>query len=337
MRHSRRAFLRRAGAAAAGIALSSCASSQGTTKLPRLGYFATTDPPDPALVPIIDAFLDGLKSRGYEDGKTLAIEWRYSGGDDARLDSMAAEFVRIPVDVMVASNAQAIRAAKRASVTVPIVMLLGSDPVESGLVASLARPGGNVTGMASLTSVTATKRLELLKEAFPAVSRVAILGSIREGDPSGPLQLRAAEQAAQSLGVEPVMLEIREAAEVPRSLDTATARGADALLVMSVPAQILRLRKEIVAYATARRIPSAYPNVGAFVDEGGLIGYSESVTESFRRAAGFVDRILKGARPADLPVEQPTTFDLVINVKAAAGLGLTIPQSVLGRATRVIQ
>jgi len=336
---SRRAFLGMAAASAGAVALSSCVGASSNAKrLPRLGYFVTYHPiRDPALAPLVEAFLTGLRELGYDDGQTIDLVWGQSEGQDDRWDTVASEFVRMPVDVMAASAAVAQRAAIRATSSIPIVMTLGADPVEQGLAKSLARPGGNVTGMASLTSVTAVKRLELMKEAFPSVTRVALLGG---ADPASAIQFSAAEAAARALRLDFIRLEIGPtdpSGELERALELATKQSVDALVVLSVSAQVSALRKQIVAYAASRRLPAAYPNTGGFVDDGGLLGYSESALYSFHRAASFVDRILRGARAAELPIEQITTFDLVVNLKTARELGLTIPASLLARATRVIQ
>ena len=335
MRHSRRAFLRAAAASSAYVALSACTSAPTAKRIPRLGYLGVYPAPDPALTPFLDAFVDGLRQLGYEDGKSIQIEWQ--GGPDERWDAIAADFVRLPVDVIAGASIVAIRAALRATRTIPVVMTLGSDPIESGLAQTLARPGGNLTGMGVLTSVTAVKRLELLKEAFPGITRVAMLG---DTDPVRARQFSATEDASRTLRLEPIRLEVsvaNVAADLQRAFDTATSRDADALLVLAVPSQISGLRRQIVAYAASRRIPAAYATVGGFVEDGGLLGYGDNGLESFRRAASFVDRILKGASPAELPIEQPTKFDLVVNLKTARAFGFTIPQTILSRATQVIQ
>ncbi|TMG36125.1 MAG: hypothetical protein E6H94_08075 [Chloroflexi bacterium] len=249
---------------------------------------------------------------------------------------MAAEFAKLPVDVIVGSGAVAIRAARRATSTIPIVMLLGSDPVETGVVQSMARPGGNVTGLGSLTSVTTLKRLELLREAFPGITRIAMLA---DSDLSREPQRKIAEEGARSLKLEGIRIDVdvTDASNLPRALDLATTSGADALLVTNVPIEIINRRREIIAYVASRRIPAAYPVVGGFADDGGLMATGDNGLETFRRAASFVDRILKGANPADLPIEQPTQNELVVNLKTAKELGLVIPASIVGRATKVIQ
>ena len=333
----RRALLARSGAAATVIALWACTGrAVPTKKVPRLGLFQGTNPPDPAVVPLLDAFDMGLRDLGYIDGRTIQIERRYTQNRSERFDEIAAEFAKLPVDVIVGSGAVAIRAARRATSTIPIVMLLGSDPVETGVVQSMARPGGNVTGLGSLTSVTTLKRLELLREAFPGITRIAMLA---DSDLSREPQRKIAEEGARSLKLEVIRVDVdvTDASNLPRALDLATTSGADALLVTNVPIEIINRRREIIAYAASRRIPAAYPVVGGFADDGGLMATGDNGLETFRRAANFVDRILKGANPADLPIEQPTQNELVVNLKTAKELGLVIPASIVGRATKVIQ
>ena len=325
------------GRASAALALSACvAAPTAAKKVPRLGLYQATDPPDPALVPLLDAFSEGLRSFGWIEGSTIHIDRRYWQNRAERLDEIAVEFVRVPVDIIAASAATAIRAAMKATSTVPIVMLLGTDPIENGLVQSLARPGGNVTGMASIGSAITVKRLEILRDAFPAISRVGILW---DGEGIRQPQLKATLEAARGFRLEAVELTVdsRDDASLRRALDVATTSAVDALLVLNVPTQIGNRRKEIVDYAALRKIPAAYPNLSGWTEEGGLIGTGENGAATFRRAASFVDRILKGARPADLPIEQTPQIELIINLRTARALGFAIPQAVLDRATKVIQ
>lgn len=337
MDQSRRAFLSAIGRASAALALSACGAAQTTaSKVPRLGLYQATDPPDPSLVPLLDAFSEGLRSFGWSEGKTIHIDRRYTQNRIERLDEIAVEFVRLPVDVIAASAATAIRAAMKATTTIPIVMLLGTDPIENGLVQSLARPGGNVTGMASIGSAITVKRLEILRDAFPAITRVGI---VWDGDPIRQPQFKATVEAARGFRIDAVDLTVdgRDDASLRRVLDVATTSAVDALVVLNVPTQIGNRRKEIVDYAASRKIPAAYPNLSGWVEEGGLIGTGENGPATFRRAASFVDRILRGARAADLPIEQTPQIELILNLKTARALGFSIPQPVLDRATKVIQ
>jgi putative ABC transport system substrate-binding protein len=340
VRHSRRAFLRAAVVSSAVVALpatlSSCVSTSPVSKkLPRIGYLAGSH--DPATDPLIDAFHAGLVDLGYIDGKTMQYELRWGEGSLQRFEEYAAEFVRMPVDVMASSHFDAQSAMRRATSTIPIVLIQFPDPVGTGWVQSLSRPGGNITGSGVQPAATTTKRLEMLKETVPPVSRVAVLW---DGTAARQPTLRALDEAGRSLGLELVTLEVGAAgaaAALTRAFDTATARGTDALLLLPSQIHIVQLRKEIVDYVTARRIPSSFPSFGGYVEAGGLMAYGENAIDVFRRTASFVDRILKGANPAELPIEQPTKFDLVINLKTARELGLVIPQAILSRATQVIQ
>ncbi len=333
-RLSRRAVLRGTAAAAVVVALSWCSvAPRPANRIPRLGYMANLSATEQTKL-LLGAFRDGLREHGYVEGETIQIEWRYAENRPERYDEFAAEFVRLPVDVIAANQLEAQRAAKRATSTIPIVMTISADPVEANLVESLARPGGNVTGMAFNTAGTTAKRLELLREIVPSISRVGVLW---DGEADRQAALRSTEEAARTLQLETVTLEVRQKSDLPRALDLATSSGVDALLLLPARIHVIELRNEIVAYAAGRRIPVAYPEVGSFAEAGGLVAFGESGVESFRRAAYFVDRILKGAKPAELPIEQPTKFELVINLKTASALGVTIPQSVLSRATKVIQ
>lgn len=332
----RRRFLQRAAAAGAFTVLASCdVAPRPAKRIPRVGYIAGFH--DPATDPAIEAFRDALPDHGYTLGKTILFELRYGEGDRERYDAYANELVAMPVDVLASSNFDALNAMRRATSTIPIVMTYFPDPVAAGMVQSLAKPGGNVTGMGVQPAGTITKRLELLTEAFPGVSRVAALW---DGTQPRLPTVRATEEAARRLRVDLLTLEVgAEAASsaLSRALDRATAEAADALLLLPSQIHMVMLRKEIIRYAAARRIPSSFPSFGGYVEDGGLMAYGENFVDTFRRAASYVDRILKGANPAELPVEQPTKFDLLINLKTARELGFTIPQSVLSRATKVIQ
>lgn len=331
---ARRAFI--GGAFAAAItSLPSCVSAPAVKRLPRVGYLAGFH--DPATDPLIDAFQQGLNDLGYVDGRTMQYTLRYAEGSLQRFDEYALEFVHMPVDVMASSNADALRSMRTATTTIPIVMANSKDPVEAGWVQSLARPGGNITGMGSVTANTTTKLVELLKEAFPTVLRIA---AVWDGQPDSLPSLSAAEEAARALRTEIVKLEVgaeSAAAALTRALQMATARAVDGLIVLPSAIHLVMLRREIVGYAASRRIPAAYPALGGFLEAGGLLAYGEDFLATFRRAASFVDRILKGADPAEMPIEQPKKFDLMVNLKTATELGSTVPQSVLSRATRVIR
>lgn len=287
---------------------------------------------NPRSAPWFEAFVKRLNELGYVEGQNLIIEFRNAEGKLDQLPDLAAELVRLRVDVIVAGAARAIQAAKQATSTIPIVMAaVGHDPIALGFVASLARPGGNVTGVSALQPELTAKRLELLKEAVPKVSRIAVLWDTPASD-----QLRTAEGAARTLGIELQPLELRNPPYDFESAFRIAASGrAGALLVLLSPI-LARERGRIAELAVKHRLPaiSALPE---FAEAGGLMTYAANVVEMHRHAAIYVDRILKGARPADLPVEQPTRFEFVINLKTAKALGLTLPQSLFIRADRVIE
>ena len=285
---------------------------------------------------LIDALEQGLRDRGYVKGRNLVIEYRYCEGKPERLPAFAAELVALKVDVIVAPTTPAVLAAKQATRTLPIVFTNAADPVTSGLVTSLAQPGGNVTGLSALTPELVGKRLEQLTQTVPGVSRVAVLwqpgvlGERTEKD-----TLKGAEVAARALGVRLQFVEARGSDDFDRAFSDMTRARAGALSVW--PSSMFNSeRKRLVDLAAKNRLPAVYPQ-RAYVDAGGLMAYGPNIADLYRRAATHVDKILKGAKPADLPVEQPTEFELVINLKTAKALGLTIPPSVLGRADHVIQ
>jgi putative ABC transport system substrate-binding protein len=280
----------------------------------------------------LEAFRQGLRELGYVEGQNIAIEPRWTEGKDDRLPALAADLVRSKVDVIVAETGAATRAAQEATRTIPIVMSLVNDPVGSGLVASLARPGGNVTGLTIMSPDLVGKQLELLKAVVPKVSRVAILR--HPDNPASAAQLREAEGAAQALGVRLQTLEARSPQEIDGAFAAMTRERAGSLLI--IPDTLFwSQRRQIVELAVKRRLPSM--RIGeAYAEAGGLMSYGPSYLDLERRAATFVDRILKGANPADLPVAQPTKFELVINLKTAKAIGLTIPQPLLQRADRII-
>jgi len=283
--------------------------------------------------PVWDGFRQGLRELGYVEGRNVTIESRWSGGSPDRLPALARELVALKADVIVASSMQAIRAAKDATTTIPVVMVLASFPDKLGLVESLSRPGGNVTGLSTLAPQLIAKRVELLKEIVPKASRLAVLV-----DPSNPIEalgLRELVAAAEAAGVKVQSFAARTPEELPTTLAAAASSGADALWAFGNPVNF-RSRQLITDTARANRLPSMFDE-RLFVEAGGLLSYGSSYFEQFRRAASYVDKILKGAKPADLPVEQPITFELSVNRTTASALGLTIPSSVLLRADRIVE
>jgi putative ABC transport system substrate-binding protein len=281
----------------------------------------------------IDAFKRGLRELGYVEGRNIVIESRWGEGQYENLPGLAAELVRLKMDVILTAAVPAIRAAKEATRTIPIVMAVVVDPVETGLVASFARPGGNITGLSVRTPELVGKQFGLLKEIVPKASRVAVLWN--PGNLGNPPQLRAAELAARTLGMRLQSLEARN----PREIDSAFAamtREAAAALVVLVDVMLIDHRTRIAGLAATRRLPAVYGQL-EHVESGGLMAYAPNFVDNYGRAAVFVDKILRGANPGDLPIEQSTKFELVINLKTAKALGLTIPRSVLLQADRVIE
>jgi ABC-type uncharacterized transport system substrate-binding protein len=281
----------------------------------------------------IDVFRQGLKELGYIEGKNITIDYRYAEGKADRLPSLAAELVGLKVDVIVSSSTPSVLAVKKATSTIPIVFVSISDPVASGLVASLARPGGNITGLSIVAVELSGKRLELLKEAVPSVTRVAFLWD--SANPAQAPQWKEAQAAAQALRLQLQSLEVRSSNDFDSAFEAALRERAQALV--TTPAALLGAHlKRIVEFAAKNRLPAMYGNP-QFVDAGGLMSYAPDYSAQYRRAATYVDKVLKGAKPADLPVEQPTKFEFVVNLKAAKQIGLTIPPNVLARADRVIK
>jgi putative ABC transport system substrate-binding protein len=277
-----------------------------------------------------EAFLEGLRNLGYVEGQNIMIEYRYAESRSERLPDLAAELVGLKVDVIVAGGTQVNLVAKKATGTIPIVMLNSDDPLGSGLVESLARPGGNVTGLSTISQELSGKRLELFREAFPKVRRLAVLWYIAS-DPA----FRETQAAALTLGFKIQSLEIRTPEDLNSTLALVTRERLDGLFPVT-SAFMSANRKRIVEFAAKNRLPAMYSNQ-EYVDDGGLMSYVANILELHRRAAIYVDKILKGAKPADLPVEQPTKFEFIINLKAARQIGLTIPPNVLARADRVIR
>jgi putative ABC transport system substrate-binding protein len=305
------------------------ALAQPTGRRPTIGLLGTNTAA--AWSDWVTSFVDRLRELGWVDGRSVTIECRWADGRSERFPAIAAEFVRLKVDVIVTSGA-AVASAKNATSTIPIVFALANDPVGSGLVASLARPGGNVTGLSLQAPDLAGKRLGLLREAVPGMRRLAVLANA--GYPGAKLEMQEVEATASRLGVESAPLQIRRAEDIAPAFEALKHR-ADTLYVCSDPlANTNRVR--INTLALAARLPTVHSE-RQYVEAGGLMSYGPNVFDLFRRAAEFVDKILRGARPADLPIEQPTKFELVINLKTAKALGLTIPPSVLARADEVIE
>jgi putative tryptophan/tyrosine transport system substrate-binding protein len=315
------------------LAASFAAEAQQADKVHRIGILGNVPISDPGGARLWGAFADGLRALGYVDGRNIRIEHLSSEGRYERLPALAADLVRLKVDVIVAPAAQNVVAAKQATGTIPIVMVSVGDPVGNGLVASLARPGGNVTGTSFLTSAMVGKQLDLLKQITPHASRLAIL--LNPANPGHPLARKEAKVAAHSLGVQLQAVEARGPADFDNAFAAMTRERAGALFVPWDGTFLLHVVR-IVQLAAKSRLAGMYGQ-RRYVDVGGLASYGPSAPESFRNAAAYVDKILKGAKPGDLPVEQPTQFEFVINLKTAKALGLTISPPLLGRADEVIQ
>jgi len=313
----------------------SLAQAQQPKKVPRIGYLSPFDPASDSTR--FEAIRLALRERGYIEGQNIAIEYRYTEGNCDRYPELLAELVHLKVDIIVAAGGSpGTRAAKNATKTIPIVMVgSGADPVEEGLVESLARPGGNVTGVTNLSRELGGKRLELFREAVPKVARVAVLY-----DPAIPGTALEVKEvlpvAARALGLTIKSWEVRDADGFERVFAALSKERPDGLYVPAGGPLIRANRKRVAGFALKGRLPSVYVT-REFVDAGGLMSYGADLLDSYRRVAYFVDRILKGAKPADLPVEQPTKFELVFNLKTAKQIGLTIPQSLLYRADKVIK
>jgi putative ABC transport system substrate-binding protein len=307
------------------------AEAQQAVKIARIGYLTSSLGDD-----LLEAFRQGLRDLGYVEGRNLVIEYREAEGKPERYPALAAELVALKVDVIVAPITSAARAAKQVIETIPIVFAVSADPVTDGLVTSLARPGGNATGLSILAPELVGKRLELLTQVVPGVSRVAVLrlpGAL--GERTDASMLNEAEAAARALGVRLQLVEARGPADIDRAFSDMTGARVGALTVL--PSNMFfRERRRLVDLAAKNRLPAVYSG-RAVVDAGGLMSYGPNLADNYRRAATYVDKILKGAKPGDLPVEQPAKFELIINLKTAKDLGLIIPQSVLARADEVIQ
>ena len=313
-------------------ALCVSAEAQQPGKVPRIGFLTGGSPTADSARH--EAFRQGLRDLGYVEGKNIVMEWRLWDGKRDRQRAMAAELARLKVDVIVAVGSGDIRASKEATATIPIVMISGGDAVGSGLVASLARPGGNITGLATLRPELSGKRLELLKEIVPRISRVAVLVSAMSSDHAQ--LLKELDLAAGAFGVKLQSLDIQS----PRDFDSAfrdAAKGRAEAVLVRVPGPILSpQRTKAAQLAVKSRLPAIYESAEE-VEAGGLMSYGLNINDSYRRAATYVDKILKGAKAGDLPVERPTKFEFVINLEAAKQIGLTIPPNVLARADRVIK
>jgi putative ABC transport system substrate-binding protein len=325
----RRDFLIAVGAI---LAAPLAADAQQAEKVPRIGFLSATSPSDRP--PLLDAFRQRLRELGWVEGKNIVIDYRYAEGQVDRLPDLAAELVRLKVDLLVSWGTQGVTAAKSATATIPIVMIAVRDPIGIGLIASLARPGGNVTGVSGSAGLEwVAKQLELLKQTVPKIRRVAILSNPTNA--YHQLAIRELDVAARSLGVQLQLLEARGPNEFDGAFAAMAKESVGALLVLS-DAMLNSHATRLADLAARGRLPAVY-GVRESVEAGGLMSYGPSFLDSFRRAATYVDKILKGAKPGDLPVEQPTKFELVINLKTAKSLGLTIPQSVLVRVDEVIQ
>src|SRR5262245_13204911 len=309
----------------------SVAATQQSAKVPQVGYLVSAFPSStPART---EAFWQGLRELGYVEGKNIIIEFRYAEEKFDRLPVLAAELVRLKVDVVVTTGALVTRAAKEATGTIPIVMANDTDPVSNGFVASLARPGGNITGLSTLAPELGGKRLELLKEIIPKLSLVAVLGT--STGPTNAQNLKETELAAGALGVKIQYLDVLGPKDIETAFRAASKARADAVLLLA-SSVFTSQRTQVADLAVKYRLPATY-NRPEYVEDGGLMTYGPSINDLFRRAATYVDKILKGTKPADLPVEQPTKFELIINLKAATQIGLTIPPNVLVRADKVIR
>ena len=314
------------------------AEAQQAGKLYRLGYLS----PRNGIEVSEEAFRQGLRELGYVEGHNLVIEWRFAKGQTAMFPSLATELVRLNVDCIVTIGVAATRVAKQATITIPIVMAAADDdPVRLGLIASFARPGGNVTGIVNVGHELAGKRLQFLKEAVPQASRVAILYPLRPGAGGGPGvalaggHLRETQAAAPAFGIQPQSLEVRDPDELERAFKSAAEGRAEALIVVGTDF-VNSHRAKIIDLAAKTRLPAIYTS-SVWPHEGGLMSYAEDRVTQYRRAANYVDRIFKGAKPADLAVEQPTKLELIVNLKTAKALGLTIPPSLLLRADQVVE
>jgi putative ABC transport system substrate-binding protein len=313
------------------VGLAGVAEAQQAKKVPRIGFLVPGS--SSFATPLVDAFRQGLRELGWIEGHNITIDYRWAEAKPERLPDLAAELVRLKVDVIVTAGEPAVRPAQQATKTIPIVMASSSDPVGSGVVASLARPGGNVTGLSAFVRELNAKRLELLKTVVPPLTRVAVLSY--SGYEPHARSLKDLETTARALEVKLQSLEVRGPDDLGSAFDAATKKRAEALIVLRYTV-ILSQQTEIARLSVKHRLASIFDN-SEFVVAGGLISYGANIADQYRRAATYVDKILKGAKPADLPVEQPTKFELIINLKTAKQIGLTIPPNVLARADKVVR
>ena len=313
------------------FALCGPADAQQSKKVSRIGYLGAN--PRSTSTARVEAFRQGLRELGYIEGKNINIEWRFADTNPDRLRTLVAELVRLPVETIVTAGPASNRAAKQATATIPIVMGFDDDPVGSGYAASLARPGGNVTGLSTLAPEITGKQLELLREIVPKLSRLAVLGNATQ--PGNPQALREITIAADAVRVQLQYLEVRSVKDIEKAFGDASKEHADGVLLLASPV-LFSQRRQIADLAVRARLPtiSGRPE---YTEDGGLLSYGANYTDLFRRAATYVDKILKGTKPADLAIEQPTKFELVINLKTAKQINLTIPPNVLARADKVIR
>jgi putative tryptophan/tyrosine transport system substrate-binding protein len=316
-----------------GLALASVrlAEAQQSTKVPRIGFLGAASAD--ALTGQLDAFRQGLRELGYVEGKDIVVEYRYADGKVDRVPELAAELVGLKVDVIVTYQTPSVLALKKASATIPIVFAMLSFPIENGIVASFARPGGNATGLTVLSEELNGKRLELLKEAAPKVTRVGVLSNLT--NPTQPLEWKEIQAAAQGLGLKLQSLGVRSSNDFDGAFEAALKQRIQALINLPEALFIVQLNR-IVDFAAKNKLPAMYSSP-EFVQAGGLMSYGPIITDLWRRAATYVDKILKGTKPADLPVERPTKFYFLINLKTAKQIGLTIPPNMLARADKVIK
>jgi putative tryptophan/tyrosine transport system substrate-binding protein len=318
------------------LAVTVLAEAQQPKKVPWIGLLIASSP-SPAS-PRVEAFRQGLRDLGYVEGKDIVIEYRYGEGKPDRLPTLAAELVSLKIDIIVTGGSSPTRAAKEATVSIPIVMTQDIDPVGSGFVASLARPGGNITGLSNFAPELSGKRIELLKELAPNISRVAVLGALSLPANAQGLNAQALNEvklAAEALRVKLQYLDIQNPTDIKSAFRAASKGRAEAVLALP-GAVLISHRTQIAGFAAKNRLPAIY-YAAEFAEDGGLMSYAPNFADLSRRAATYVDKILKGANPADLPVEQPMKFELVINLKAAKQIGLTIPPNVLARADKVLK
>jgi len=313
------------------FALSLSAEAQQPTKIPRIGYLGATSPA--ATAARIDAFKQGMRELGYVEGKTIVIDYRWAEGKLDLIPGLAAELVRLNVDVIVTAGPADTKGAKQATSTIPIVMGFDNDPIGNGFVASLARPGGNITGLSTLAPEISGKQLELMKEIVLRLSRVAVFGTSRQ--PGNAQSLQEMELAAIAFKVKLQYLDVLDPKDVESTFHVATKGRADAIVVLQTPIASLH-RAQFIDLAVKNRLPATYSR-SDFVEAGGLMSYGASFPDLMRRAATYVDKILKGRTPAELPVEQPMKFEFIVNLKAAKQIGLTVPPNVLVRADKVIR